>query len=163
MSIEVLLLVIFLVVLPLIEMFRAAAQRRGEQSVPEPPRKPPIRMPQPPHTVQTRIPPEATGISDATVPTVRPDLPEDASPDQGAAAARQALSDAIAARRRTARPRPVANLLPDTAARRDAGTKRGVVRSLRSSAGVHRAVVAMTILGPCRAIDPHAWRDSDTL
>jgi hypothetical protein len=156
MSLDTLLIIIFLVVLPLIEMLRAAAQKRKEQAAPpEPPRK---RLP------PQRQPPEPARVSQAPEPAVRLDAPVVDVPVAAASVpARETMSDKIAARRRATRPQTAAESLRIATERSDARMIPGVVRGLRSRGGVHRAIVAMTILGPCRAVEPHAWNQRDRL
>jgi hypothetical protein len=152
MSLDTLLIIIFLVVLPLIEMLRAAAQKRKEQERPEPPRNPRVPQGQPPRPSAAQAP----------QPTVRLDEPPvDVPVAPAVVAARETMSDRIAARRRATRLQPVADSLRNPAAGSEASTIHGIVRGLRSRGGVHRAIVAMTILGPCRAIEPHAWNERD--
>ena len=149
MSIEALLVIIFLIVLPLIEMLRAAAPKRREQTLPEPPRNGPVPV---------RQPPGPTGVSQAPQPTMGVEVPTiDVSLADAAVAVRETMSDKIAAQRRATRPQPGADSLRNATV----STIPGVVRGLRSRGGVHRAIVAMTILGPCRAVEPHAWNERD--
>jgi hypothetical protein len=150
MSLDTLLIIIFLVVLPLIEMLRAAAQKRKEQERPEPPRNPRVPQEEPPRPTAAQAP----------QPTVD-EPPVDVPVAPAVVAARETMSDRIAARRRATRLQPVADSLRNPAAGSEASTIHGVVRGLRSRGGVHRAIVAMTILGPCRAIEPHAWNERD--
>ena len=163
MSLESLLLLLFFLVLPLIEMFRTAAKSRQEQRQPEPPRKQPVPAREAPRTTQTQLPPELTGVSHVPELTVPQNLAVPPSADPSVLKALERISDQTAARRRTTRRQSPANSLPHTAPLTERRMIHGVIRGLRRPGGVHRAVVAMTILGPCRAVDPHSWRESNRL
>lgn len=163
MSIETLLLVVFFVVLPLIEMFRTARKRREQQERPQAPRRRSGPVRQSPRRMQTQIPPEPAWMPDASERTAHPDVPVIVVPDPGAVATRETMADKIAAGRRTTRRQAVADSLLDAAARREPRATHGAIGWLRSPRGLRRAMMAMAILGPCRAVDPHAWRESDRL
>ena len=159
MSIETLLLVILFLVAPLIEMFRAARRRGQQQRRPEAAQRRPV--PAPPPKMQIQILPEWTGTPDA-----RPELP--AVPNVPLSSARstdtgvrQDMSHKIAADRRLARNKAAAEALLDVPSWRKTRTSRAVLGGLRSAGGLHRAMVVMAILGPCRAVDPHGWRERD--
>lgn len=164
MSIETLLLVIVFLVLPLIEMFRAARQRGQQQGQPEAAQRRPVPVPRPqPPRMHTLIPPESTGVPDAAPERLAgPDVPVVSAPVPGPAV-RQNMSYKIAADRRSPRRKAAAESLLDTAARRKARASQGALGGLRSAGGLHRAMVVMAILGPCRAVNPHGWRESDGL
>lgn len=160
MSIETLLLVILFLVAPLIEMFRAARQRGQRQGRPEPAQRRPI--PAIPPKMQIQIPPEWMETPDAAPElSASPDVPMISAPptDTGV---RQDMSYKIAADRRLARKKAAAEALLDTPALREARASRSVRGALRSAGGLHRAMVVMAILGPCRAVDPHGWRERAT-
>jgi hypothetical protein len=134
MSLEGLLLLAFLILLPLIERLLQAARRpdgdapnRGAP-VPRPASRPSI----PPSTPQRQAPTDAP---------VRP--PADISP-----------VPAIPAPRRSPRP-PLAAAGTPRAVRR--GSR---VDELRTPLALRRAVVLTTILGPCRAVVPHEWENA---
>ncbi|MGH9628011.1 MAG: hypothetical protein ACRD7E_06680 [Bryobacteraceae bacterium] len=138
MSIEQILLLVFFLVLPVVQyLLGAARQRDGHR--PEqaeghssPAHRPAMREPQP-----SRNPP---------LPRVqaRPSPP---------ATAGHTLSDAIAAREPTPTREAVAPA--PTAGRR---AQRGaVVVGLRNRLDLRHAIVLMTIVGACRAKNPHDW------
>lgn len=161
MSIETLLLVILFLVAPLIQMFRAARKRGQQQGRPEAAQRRPV--PAPPPKMQIQIPPEWLETP-ATAPELPagPDVPVISAPPTDAGV-RHDMSYKIAADRRLARSKAAAEALLDTPALREARASRSVAGALRSVGGLHRAMVVMAILGPCRAMDPQGWRENDWL
>ena len=167
MSIETLLLLMFFIVLPLIETFRAARQRKQQQNRPDAAQTRPVpaRRPPPP-TMQTQLP--SAWTEGPQVAPERPDpsdVPVVAAPvsaSVGAPEKRQSMSDKIAARRRSAQRDAAAELALQPPAARNARPRVGDIGGLRSPGGLRQAFVSMAILGPCRAVDPHGWRESDT-
>ena len=157
MSLESLVLAILFLVLPLIELFREA-RKKGQKERPDRARQVPVRRPPPrmqPPVLPTepqweRIPSNAAPIA---LPTDIPKPPVIAVPE--AANVRQTLSDRIAARRRLATQTLALKDLQDAATERKIRTRGEAVADLRSPGGVRRAMVVMTILGPCRAVDPY--------
>ncbi|HUF24693.1 MAG TPA: hypothetical protein VMN81_11230 [Vicinamibacterales bacterium] len=155
MSIELILAIIFFGLLPLIErLIRAAREREGGTARPAPPpwepageewepaeeeedepyvlEPPPMPMPAP------RMP--APRVEKPRVPALKP------APVTPRMAPSRAPSRVTAHDRRT-----------DDAfkgARRRRG-RRDIAAALHSDAGLRRAVVLMTILGPCRALSPY--------
>lgn len=164
MSIETWLFVLVFLLLPLVQMFREVRQRAREQGRRQAAQGQPVPVqPPPPPNMQTQRPPEdANGNADLAAE--RPATPEGAraaSRAAGDAAVRQPSSDKIAARRRSAQHEPTTGSLPDTAVRKEMRTVPEVIRGMRSRGGLQRAIVVMAILGPCRAVRPHAWREID--
>jgi hypothetical protein len=165
MSVETLLLLVLFVVLPLIQMLRAARQQSQQQGPPEfEQRRPvPARQPAPPR-MQTSLPPEWTGRREAAPERpVTHDVTVVAAPASRSVAVRQdrqSSSDVMAARTRLARGDAAESALQPMMTKEARG-RSGTV-GLRSPGGLRRAMVEIVILGPCRAVDPHGWRASDT-
>jgi hypothetical protein len=161
MSIETLLLVILFLVAPFIEMFRAARQRGAQQRRPEAVQRQPVPAPPAlPPKMPTEIPPEWMAAPDASPELpAGSDVPLISVPAPGPEVRRD-MSYKIAAERRLARKEAAADLL---AARREARAGQDVLVGLRSAGGLHRAMVVMAILGPCRAVNPHGWDERDSL
>jgi hypothetical protein len=128
-SLEFLLLLAVVVLLPLIQQLLRAARQRDRRTPeraegqPAPAERPAMREPQPP----------------------RP-------------AARHTSSAAMTAREGTPAPDAAGPVAPALTAHRSTGRRTAVV-SLRNPLDLRRAIVLMTMLGPCRATKPHDWRE----
>ena len=162
MSIESLLLLIALLALPLIKIFRAPRQRQ-QQGQRESAQRPPVPVPRPRHpTTRMQIPPEPPIPSAARDYTAAPGVPVSTPPTPSAV--RQNMSTKIAPDRRLTRRKVAAkSLLDTTTARRRGRASEAVLGTLRSADGLNRAMVVTAIFGPCRAMNPHGWRESDGL
>ena len=135
MSAEVLLLLIIFVLLPLIQqLLNSVRQKRppGPRADQPATERQPVVKPQ----SATRTPRAPAG----------PWLPE---------MAHHGLSDA-AAGEGTAPPDAARSRMPASPVRPSA-RRRIIVAGLRNPVDLRRSIVLMTILGPCRAIDPHEW------
>jgi hypothetical protein len=139
MSPELLLLLIAFVVLPLIQQLLRVRSQRLERA-PDRSADQPVLGAQP-AAPQSAVPaPLGRGPDGPRVPeTVRRQLP-------GAAA------HEFTAPLEAAAPR-----MPDPPVR-PSSRRRVAVAGLRNSRGLRRGIVLMTILGPCRAIDPYPNR-----
>ena len=144
MSPETILLIFFFVVLPLIQQLFQASRKRNPRT-PERAEDKPVAPHKPPS-------PEPRALPHVPLPA------EPAVPPVSPIAHRRKLADAIAARK-PARTRDAAKMVaPRPAPRRHA--------SIAANLGLHRprdlrrAIVLTTILGPCRAIDPHRGPES---
>jgi hypothetical protein len=136
---QILLVLVFL--LPLVQyLLGAARQREGHKTEhregqPSSAHRPPTWEPEsPPHAPR---PPEPTVHQVAAIPP-------------------ESVSDAIAVRERTPTgdaARPPAPVPPG----RPTARRRAAVTDLRNAIHVRRAIVLMTVLGPCRATNPHEW------
>jgi hypothetical protein len=131
MSIEALVLLALFLLLPLIErLLRSARQPNG--GAPDRP---------------------ADARRSASRPAMRPSPPQERSPEE-ARVPRMADVPPVSASP-TARRSPRLQL-PAPGARRP-GRQGLVVEDLRHPLTLRRAVVLMTILGPCRSVAPHEW------
>jgi hypothetical protein len=130
MSLEALLLLALFILLPLIERLLRAARQSNERT--------PDRVPAEPRPA-SRPPPAAPQ------PRARMDPRMPRTADAPPASARPAV------------PRPPGLQLRAPAARRPAPGSR-VVEDLHAPLTLRRAVVLMTILGPCRGVAPHEWK-----
>ena len=110
-GIEQLLLLLFFILLPLLNMWRQRAGRRPQRRVPQPPREPELR-----YRPEPRAP-----------PPVRPEAARERAPARPP-------QEAPAPRRTRRAPTPV----------------------FRTKAELRRAIVLMSILGPCRGSEPPA-------
>jgi hypothetical protein len=139
-STEFFLLVVFLLLLPLIELLIGALRRAGGRTS-----EPPAEQPAPPHRppMRERQPPAET-----------PARPAPAAP-RGPAAARRRLAEAKIPREEET-VAAVARI--PWAARR--GRRRARLVSLQNPAELRRAMVLTTILGPCRAVSPQESPES---
>ena len=131
MSIEALLLLALFILLPLIERIVKSARQPNART---PERVP--RVPQP-----------------ASRPSTRPAAPQPRSPLE---ARMPRTADAPPVSARPAALRPPSLQLAAPAARRPARKGR-VVGDLHDPLTLRRAVVLMTVLGPCRSVAPHDW------
>jgi hypothetical protein len=145
MSIELILAIIFFGLLPLIErLIRAARESQGGTARPAPPPWEPDEEDdepyvfEPPPMPMPRMP--APRVEKPRVPALKPAL----------AAERTAPSRAPS--RVTAHDRRTDDAFKGARARRG---RRDIADALHSEAGLRRAVVLMTILGPCRALSPY--------
>jgi hypothetical protein len=127
LSLELLLLLAVVVLLPLIQQLLQAAQQRDPRT-PEGAERPPLRKPQ----ASTHVPPPAT----LAIPP-RPEIAPDAMTARGHTPAQDAAG-----------PLPFA-LTPHRIARRRSAA------DLRNRLDLRGAIVLMAILGPCRAINPY--------
>jgi hypothetical protein len=156
MSIELILAIIFFGLLPLLErLFRAAREREGGTARAEPPpwepsgdyeddedeaypmEPPPMPAPRVP---APRMPAPRMPAPRVEKPTVRP-VP-----------APPRLAPSRAPSRVTAHDRRTDDAFRGGRRRRG---RRDIAAALHSDAGLRRAVVLMTILGPCRALSPY--------
>lgn len=140
MSIELLVLLVVFILLPLIQQLLRAMQERDQGSSGRPHgRRPPTRRPTMPE------PQPAADVPLPRAPAVPP-LPPATQHTVPAVTAHKPLP-----RRETSRP-----VAPALTARRDA-RRHTAIGSLRNPFDLRRAIVVMTILGPCRAISPSDW------
>lgn len=135
MSIELLLLIAIFVLLPLLQQLLDAVRRRNEQT--------PERA-GPPTASEHQLELEES-LPAAHAPLRRP--PEDR---QLPATARQKPSEPMTASEPVPARSAATSVAPDPAVLRK-GRRSRAVASLRSPPDLRRAVVLMTILGPCRA------------
>jgi len=126
MSFEQLLLLV-IILLPLLQLLRAAFQRN--RRTPEQAEEQPASAPQP------------------LMWEPQPPAPP------GPAIAHRPFSDAITAPERTPAPEVTRRVAPSPAIQRKT-RRRTVVANLRNPRSLRRAIVLMTILGPCRASRP---------
>ena len=156
MSFENILLIIF-VVLPLLDLLRSAVQKRqsrGSEEVPARPR--PVR--QQPRNQTSFPPPPPEKATPAEAPAAQ-DAPAVTDVADVAAARRYIADERIARRKRGERRAAVTETALQPAPEQDRHDEREVVWRLRSPGGVRSALVAITVLGPCRAIEPYDWRE----
>ena len=135
MSPELLLLLVVFILLPLIQQLLGALrqQRTPDQRTEQPTRG------------EKQEPRSAAGTRPGRGPA-RPRVPGMARHRLADAAEHELTAPAVAA-------------APAMRASPGAPSTRGhkAVAGLRSYPGLRRSIVLMTILGPCRAINPHAW------
>ncbi len=158
MTIDQLLLIAFLLAVPLLERLMRALRERDRRSQGDQPRgqvpewlPPPTRRPFPgPVRVEE---PEDDDEEEVFRPgPIAPPIPAPQRLPPRPATPERPLSRERARPRRDSRARPATPLpagRPSPRVRRDAT----VLRGLRPS-GLRRAIVLMTILGPCRALPP---------
>lgn len=153
MSIETLLLLVFFLVLPLIQMLREARQQTQKQGrrIESGERQPmPAQQPSP----QAQPPEWAAGLEDRSDRPGSPEVPVVTSPEPVRQKRQNVLEKAAARRRPSIRDSAAEWAATPATAMDYAGKPRDSV-GLRSPGGLRRAIVAMVILGPCRAVDPH--------
>jgi hypothetical protein len=136
MSLETLLLV-FVILAPLIELFRAT-RRRGLRTQ--------KRLQEPAETARQ-------SLIDAQPSAKKPVRAVPTVPVKSATAG-QTLPDTIAVRQHTPKQHGAESLEGDRAGRWQARRRKTVV-GFRDSLDLRRTIVSMTILGPCRANSPH--------
>jgi len=141
MSVELLLVIVF-VLLPLIQRLLRAAQER-QQGEPKPPAGPPprTRRPAAPWRPASSRRPAPSQVARPPAPMVPP-LPSSAT----------SLLEAMTAPAQTAARKSRETASPVPTARRGTRRRRSVPAGLRSAGTLRDAIVLMTVLGPCRAL-----------
>ncbi|HEX6322904.1 MAG TPA: hypothetical protein VFZ36_04195 [Vicinamibacterales bacterium] len=156
MSIELILAIIFFGLLPLIERLIRAARESQEGGTARP--APPPWQPADEDDDETYVlepppmpapPMPAPSVPAPRVPAPRLDQPR-AAATRVPLASREAPSRAPS--RVTAHDRRTDDAFRGARTRR---SRRDIAAALHSEAGLRRAVVLMTILGPCRALSPY--------
>jgi outer membrane biosynthesis protein TonB len=146
MSIELILAIIFFGLLPLIErLIRAAREGQGGTARPAPPPWEPAEEDDEPYVFEPPPMPMPMPMPAPRVEKPRPTAVK-AAPVTPRVAPSRAPSRVTAHDRRT-----------DDAFKgaRKGRARRDIAAALHSEAGLRRAVVLMTILGPCRALSPY--------
>jgi hypothetical protein len=145
MSIELILAIIFFGLLPLFErLIRSARERQDGTARPAtPPWQPAEDEDDEPYVLEPppmRAPPVPARVEKPRVPAPKP------------APVKPRMAPSRAPSRLTAHDRRTDDAFRGAGRRR---ARRDIAAALHSEAGLRRAVVLMTILGPCRALTPY--------
>jgi hypothetical protein len=141
MSTEQILLLVAFFIVSLVQWLVGAARERKVRQPEQAGSQTPFARPLP-----TRQPPSGANAPLRRVPAVAPvSAPEPES-----------VSDTVVAGEATPRGEPAPSVTPAPTSSHNA-RGRAAVLDLRNPTDLRRAVVLMTILGPCRATNPHEW------
>lgn len=148
MSLE-LLLPLLLVLLPLVEWLLRRWRTVASRDQPADQGRPRVAVPGPPPSLPPPVPlPEHHRPAEARV---------EATPPAWKPRAQRAHEKARAATPGRGRDQPRSRHAPPSVAARSRRSGTALGRIARGD--IHRGIVLMTVLGPCRADRPHAWPD----